>query len=451
MKQPFFTGACTALVTPFLGGKVNYPMMEQLLRRQIDAGIEAVVICGTTGESATLSDCEKLELFRRAKAYVGDSCLIIAGTGSNCTEHAAALSRAAEGAGADALLVVTPYYNKATPEGLLAHYSAVAGAVHIPVIAYNVPSRTGVDIPVEVYGRLSRIPNLAGVKEASSSISKIGKLCAACPDFPVWSGNDDQAVAVMSLGGQGVISVLSNVAPVETQAMAQAALAGDFDTAAALQAELLPLIELLFCEVNPIPVKAAMQLIGYDCGGCRLPLTPMSNENLEKLKKYLLKTKNAVPPGGVQKTVRPSARSADGLRYHQISAFSVGLGKPASGQHRFVENLLALADLHARFQHLLRHDELSVRHLLVVDQNAALLHQLPRLLVGGRQSAGHHQVQNADLAVCQLVGGNFRGGHVGVVAAAHKQRLGSSSGLFGFFLAVNQFCQLKCKDLFCSI
>ena len=133
MKQPFFTGACTALVTPFLGGKVNYPMMEQLLRRQIDAGIEAVVICGTTGESATLSDCEKLELFRRAKAYVGDSCLIIAGTGSNCTEHAAALSRAAEGAGADALLVVTPYYNKATPEGLLAHYSAVAGAVHIPV------------------------------------------------------------------------------------------------------------------------------------------------------------------------------------------------------------------------------------------------------------------------------------------------------------------------------
>ena len=203
MKQPLFTGACTALVTPFLGGKVNYPMMEQLLRRQIDAGIEAVVICGTTGESATLSDCEKLELFRRAKAYVGDSCLIIAGTGSNCTEHAAALSRAAEGAGADALLVVTPYYNKATPEGLLAHYSAVAGAVHIPVIAYNVPSRTGVDIPVEVYDRLSRIPNLAGVKEASSGISKIAKLCAACPDFPVWSGNDDQAVAVMSLGGQG--------------------------------------------------------------------------------------------------------------------------------------------------------------------------------------------------------------------------------------------------------
>ena len=168
MKQPFFTGACTALVTPFLGGKVNYPMMEQLLRRQIDAGIEAVVICGTTGESATLSDCEKLELFRRAKAYVGDSCLIIAGTGSNCTEHAAALSRAAEGAGADALLVVTPYYNKATPEGLLAHYSAVAGAVHIPVIAYNVPSRTGVDIPVEVYTRLTS-QNSSSIRGSSSA------------------------------------------------------------------------------------------------------------------------------------------------------------------------------------------------------------------------------------------------------------------------------------------
>ena len=283
MKKPFFTGACTALVTPFLGGKINYPMLQQLLRRQIEAGIEAVVICGTTGESATLTDCEKLELFRRAKQYAGSDCRIIAGTGSNCTEHAAALSRAAEDAGADALLVVSPYYNNATADGLVAHYSAVAGAVHVPVIAYSVASGTGVDIPVEVYGRLSRIPNLAGVKEASTSISKVAKIRAECPDFPVWSGNDDQAVAVMSLGGQGVISVLSNVAPVETQAMARAALAGDFDTAAALQAELLPLIELLFCEVNPIPVKAAMQLIGCDCGGCRLPLTPMKPENREKL------------------------------------------------------------------------------------------------------------------------------------------------------------------------
>ena len=288
MNKPFFTGACTALVTPFLNGKVNYPMLEQLLKRQMEAGIRAVVICGTTGESPTLCDAEKLEMFRRAKRYVGDNCLIIAGTGSNCTEHAAALSKAAEDMGADALLVVSPYYNKATEEGLVAHYSAIAGAVHIPVIAYNVPSRTGVDIPVSVYQCLSLIPNMAGVKEASTSISKIAKILAGCPkDFVVWSGNDDQAAAVMALGGQGVISVLSNVMPVETQAMAQAALDGDFDTAADLQLRMIPLIELLFSEVNPIPVKAAMKLIGYDCGECRLPLTPMSRENHEKLKKLL--------------------------------------------------------------------------------------------------------------------------------------------------------------------
>lgn len=288
MNKPLFTGACTALVTPFLNGKVNYPMLEQLLKRQMEAGIRAVVICGTTGESPTLCDAEKLEMFRRAKRYVGDDCLIIAGTGSNCTEHAAALSKAAEDMGADALLVVSPYYNKATEEGLVAHYSAIAGAVHIPVIAYNVPSRTGVDIPVSVYQCLSLIPNMAGVKEASTSISKIAKILAGCPkDFVVWSGNDDQAAAVMALGGQGVISVLSNVMPVETQAMAQAALDGDFDTAADLQLRMIPLIELLFSEVNPIPIKAAMKLIGYDCGECRLPLTPMSRENHEKLKKLL--------------------------------------------------------------------------------------------------------------------------------------------------------------------
>lgn len=288
MKHALFTGVCTALVTPFLNGKVNYPMLEQLLRRQLDAGIRAVVICGTTGEAPTLSDAEKLEMFRRAKKYVGDDCLILAGTGSNCTEHAVALSKAAEESGADGLLVVSPYYNKATQEGLVTHYSAIAGAVHIPVIAYNVPSRTGVDMPVSVYRCLSMIPNLAGVKEASTDISKISRIKAHCPpDFALWSGNDDQAVAVMALGGLGVISVLSNVAPVETQAMTKAALDGDFDTAADLQIKLLPLIELLFCEVNPIPVKAAMKLIGYDCGECRLPLTPIQQENLNKLKKVL--------------------------------------------------------------------------------------------------------------------------------------------------------------------
>lgn len=289
MKNILFTGACTALVTPFLNGEVNYPMVEQLLRRQIEAGIQAVVICGTTGESPTLSDYEKLELFRRAKNYAADRCLILAGTGSNNTEHAIALSKAAEEAGADGLLVVSPYYNKATTEGLITHYSSIAGAVHIPLVLYNVPSRTGVDIPVSVYKYLSSVPNIAGVKEASTDISKISRIRAVCPeDFAVWSGNDDQAAAVMSLGGSGVISVLSNVLPLETQAMAQAALDGDFDTAADLQIRLLPLIELLFCEVNPIPVKAAMKIMGYDCGDCRLPLTAASQGTIQKLKSILL-------------------------------------------------------------------------------------------------------------------------------------------------------------------
>lgn len=288
MNKTLFTGACTALVTPFIDGKVNYPMMEMLLRRQIDAGIKAVVIAGTTGEAPTLSDEEKRELFRRCKAYVGSDCTIIAGTGTNATAHAVKMSIEAETVGADALLVVTPYYNKATPDGLYAHYLSIAHAVSIPIIVYNVPSRTGVDVPVSVYKKLSAVSNIAGVKEASTSITKIAKIRNECGDaFSVWTGNDDMIVPAMSLGSKGVISVLSNVCPVETAAMTEAALAGDFDTAAALQCELMPLIELLFCEVNPIPVKAAMKLIGYDCGGCRMPLSDLSPENLRKLKSYL--------------------------------------------------------------------------------------------------------------------------------------------------------------------
>lgn len=288
MKNILFQGVCTALVTPFLNQTVNYPMLQQLIQRQIDAGIEAIVICGTTGESPTLSDSEKLELFRRAKEYAAGRCLIIAGTGSNNTEHAVVLSRAAEEMGADALLVVSPYYNKATPEGLVLHYSTIASAVHIPIIIYNVPSRTGVDIPVNVYQALSHLPNIAGVKEASSDITKIARIRALCPDLQLWSGNDDQAAAVMALGGDGVISVVSNVLPSESKALADAALDGDFDTAADLQLKLLPLIELLFREVNPIPVKAAMKLIGYDCGDCRLPLTGAAPETIKLLKKRLL-------------------------------------------------------------------------------------------------------------------------------------------------------------------
>lgn len=288
MNHPFFSGVCTALVTPFLKDSVNYPMLEQLLRRQYDAGIRAVVICGTTGESATLTDEEKLTMFRYAKKSIPEDLRIIAGTGSNSTVHAIALSQAAQDAGADALLVVSPYYNKATPEGLYLHYAAIASSVQIPVILYNVPSRTGVDIPVDVYRRLSQIPNIAGVKEASSDIRKLARIRSQCPDhFTVWCGNDDLAVAAMALGAKGLISVVSNIEPEITGSMIGAALDGDFDTATALQLSLLPLIDALFQEVNPIPVKAAMAMIGYDCGSCRMPLCSPSEETSALLKDLL--------------------------------------------------------------------------------------------------------------------------------------------------------------------
>ena len=288
MKTPLFTGVCTALVTPFQDDQVNYSMLEQLLQRQIDAGIEAIVICGTTGEAPTLSDDEKLTLFRRAKEYVGDSCKIIAGTGSNCTAHTVALSKAAEECGVDGLLVVTPYYNKANEIGLISHYEAVANAVELPIILYNVPSRTGIDISVNAYHHISAHPNIAGVKEASTDITKIGKIRRACgAELPIWTGNDEQIVPVMAMGGLGVISVVSNVRPVETQAMANAALTGDFDAASAIQVQLQPLVDSLFSDVNPIPVKEAMRLIGYDCGPCRLPLGPMDAAKKAKLVQLL--------------------------------------------------------------------------------------------------------------------------------------------------------------------
>lgn len=287
MNKPLFTGVCTALVTPFLDGRINYPMVQVLLKRQLDAHIPAVVLAGTTGEAPTLSDNEKLELFRRAKEHVGDSMTVIAGTGSNDTSHAVELSQAAQEAGADALLVVSPYYNKATPAGLYAHYLSIAHAVSIPIILYNVPSRTALDIPVSVYQRLSRVPNIVGVKEASTDISKIAQIRNACGDgFTVWSGNDDLTVPAISMGAKGVISVASNVVPRQMQDMALAALDGDFDTASDLQCRLTPLLQLLFCEVNPIPVKAAMARIGHDCGTCRLPLTELSAKNTQRLKEF---------------------------------------------------------------------------------------------------------------------------------------------------------------------
>ena len=287
MNEPLFSGVCTALVTPYLGDSINYPMVEVLLKRQIDAGIRAVVLSGTTGESPALSDVEKLELFRRAKAYVGDDCKIVAGTGSNNTSHTIHLSRLAQDAGVDGLLVVSPYYNKGTVDSLEKHFCAVAQSVSVPIIVYNVPSRTGQDLPVDLYRRLIKLPNIAGVKEAGTDLTKITKIRSACgARFSIWSGNDDLTVPVISLGGLGVISVTSNIAPAEVAAMTSAALDGDFDTAAELQTRLQPLNELMFCEVNPVPVKAAMRYIGYDCGICRLPLGDASAGTKEKLASF---------------------------------------------------------------------------------------------------------------------------------------------------------------------
>lgn len=287
MNNLVFSGVCTALVTPFLDDKINYPLMEQLICRQIDAGVPAVVLSGTTGESPTLSDFEKTELFRRAKAYAGNHCQIIAGTGTNDTAHAISLSQAAEEAGVDALLIVSPYYNKGNPDGLFHHFGAIAQSVSLPIIIYNVPTRTGIDIPIGVYKRLSKYPNIVGVKEASADITKIAKIRNACgKDFRIWSGNDDQIVPVTALGGSGVISVLSNILPEETVAMTQAALNGDYKSASAMQCQLLPLIELLFSEVNPIPVKYAMRYAGFDCGKCRLPLGQLSDEHKKQIDQF---------------------------------------------------------------------------------------------------------------------------------------------------------------------
>ena len=284
MTKPLFTGVCTALVTPFLDGKVNYPLVEVLIRRQMEAGVSAIVLAGTTGESPTLTMDEKLELFRVGVRTADGRCKIIAGTGSNCTANAVELSRRAAETGVDGLLVVTPYYNKTTQPGLIKHYRAICEAVSIPVITYNVPSRTGMGIEVSTCRELAKLPNLAGIKEASGDISRAAKMMEF---LPVWSGNDDQTVATMALGGCGVISVASNVVPELMHTMTQSALMGDYALASALQRRLLPLMDALFCQINPIPVKAAMEMIGLDCGECRLPLDTLTPENFQKIRSCL--------------------------------------------------------------------------------------------------------------------------------------------------------------------
>lgn len=289
MKHPVFEGLATALVTPFSSsGALDVPMLEKLIDHQIENGADALVICGTTGEAATMTQAEQLSAISCAVQHAEGRCKIIAGTGSNSTAHALEMSRLAAAIGADAVLVVTPYYNKCTQSGLVAHYTAIADEVPIPVIAYNVPARTGVNISVETYCELAKHPNINGVKEAAAGTAKIARTLDACGgDFFIWSGNDDEAVAAMSLGAKGLISVLSNVRPAQTADMVKSALRGDYARAGRLQVQLMPLIDALFCEVNPIPVKEALRMLGLDAGLPRLPLTRLSDANRERLKALL--------------------------------------------------------------------------------------------------------------------------------------------------------------------
>ena len=281
-------GVCTALVTPFKNQKIDKEMLYRLVERQINNGITALVLAGTTGEAPTLTDEEKQEMIHMVKSYVGKDTLVFAGTGTNSTERSVTLSKDAKEAGADGLLIVSPYYNKGNPDGIYLHYKSIADSVNLPIILYNVPSRTGLDIPLSVYQKLSELPNIIGVKEASSDITKIGRIRNICRDrFAIWTGNDDQIVPVMAMGGIGVISVLSNIYPRETVAMTKAALSGDYQKASAMQCAFMPFIEALFSEVNPIPVKYAMKCIGLDCGETRLPLGKLSDLNRKRIENLL--------------------------------------------------------------------------------------------------------------------------------------------------------------------
>lgn len=287
-----FKGAGVAIVTPMHeDGSVNYEKLEEILEYQIANSTDAIIICGTTGESSTMTHGEHLKTIKFAIDKVAKRVPVIAGTGSNCTETAIMLSKEAASYGADALLIVTPYYNKATQKGLIAHYTAIAEAVpETPIIMYNVPSRTGCNLqPATVAALVKNVKNIVGLKAASGDLSQIAKTVSlAGEDLELYSGNDDQVLPVLSLGGLGVISVLSNVAPKQTHDMVMKFLEGDIKEAAKLQIEAVPLVNTLFCEVNPIPVKTAMNMMGMEVGPLRMPLCEMEESNKEILKKAML-------------------------------------------------------------------------------------------------------------------------------------------------------------------
>lgn len=290
MKQPVFTGSCAALVTPFTSdhNAVDYPALRRLLDFQLENGTDAVVICGTTGEAATMSYVERMRVIEAAVRHVDGRVPVIAGTGSNNTENAIILSKDAALAGADALLVVTPFYNKATRKGLVRHYTAIADAVSKPVILYHVPSRTGVTCTADTYAALAKHPNIVGVKEAGGDLALVQKTRELCPaDFTIWSGNDDETAPMMLLGGKGVISVAANVIPREMHELTAACLSGDFAAAGQMQLKLRKLCEALFWEVNPIPVKTALAMMGHCQEVFRMPMCEMEQPNREKLQAVL--------------------------------------------------------------------------------------------------------------------------------------------------------------------
>ncbi len=286
MKKTIFTGSGVAIVTPMnADSSVNFDALGKLIDFNIDNGTDAVIICGTTGEGSTLSNEEHIECIRYAVERTAKRVPVIAGTGSNDTAYAIELSKEAESLGADALLSVTPYYNKTSQAGLIAHFTAIADSVNIPIILYNVPSRTGVNIAVDTYKALSKHPNIVAAKEASGNISSVAKIIAACgDDLAVYSGNDDEIVPIMSLGGKGVISVLANCMPKETHQICSYCLEGDFKSAANLSLKLLEFTNNLFIDVNPIPVKEALNLMGLNAGPARLPLVPLSESARNTLK-----------------------------------------------------------------------------------------------------------------------------------------------------------------------
>ena len=288
MKKPIFTGSAAAVATPFTGSGVDFPALRKHLDFLLENGTDALVVCGTTGEAATMSYEERMETVEAVVRHVDGRVPVIAGTGSNNTENAIALSRDAVSAGADGLLVVTPFYNKATQRGLIRHFAAVADSVEKPVILYNVPSRTGVKCAAETYAQLAGHPNIQGVKEASGDLALVQKTRELCPeDFYIWSGNDDETAPIMLLGGSGVISVAANVVPQEMHQLTASCLSGDFVSAGKLQLRLRKLCEALFWEVNPIPVKTAMSMMGFCQERFRLPMCEMEEENRARLRAVL--------------------------------------------------------------------------------------------------------------------------------------------------------------------